>query len=147
MADVAFHDRDGFYYAVDVKTHRLDTRFNMPNLTSVRRLAEFYEDDRNVFITLIVQYRLEGTRVRVTGVHFVPIEFIAWECLRIGALGLGQIQIRNANRVQVERESSRGDWMLQLCDRVADYHRSESAKIEQQRQFFERLRTSWLARA
>jgi hypothetical protein len=45
MADLAFTDREGFYYVVDVKTHRLETQFNMPNLTSVERLARFYEDD------------------------------------------------------------------------------------------------------
>lgn len=39
MADIAFKDRDDFYYVVDVKTHREDTKFNMPNLTSVERLA------------------------------------------------------------------------------------------------------------
>jgi hypothetical protein len=47
MADLAFGDTDGLYYRVDVKSHRIDTKFNMPNLTSVERLARFYEDDRN----------------------------------------------------------------------------------------------------
>ena len=42
MADIAFTDVDGFYYVVDVKTHRADTKFNMPNLTSVDRLSRFY---------------------------------------------------------------------------------------------------------
>ena len=42
MADLAFRDQDDFYYVVDVKTHRLDTAFNMPNLTSVERLSRFY---------------------------------------------------------------------------------------------------------
>ena len=49
MADLAFTDKDGFYYVVDVKTHRLDTKFNMPNLTSVERLSRFYEEDVNYF--------------------------------------------------------------------------------------------------
>ena len=49
MADLAFTDRDGIYSVVDVKTHREDTRFNMPNLTSVERLTRFYESDANVF--------------------------------------------------------------------------------------------------
>lgn len=43
MADLAFEDDQGFYYVIDVKTHRLSTKFNMPNLTSVERLARFYE--------------------------------------------------------------------------------------------------------
>ena len=46
MADVAFTDIDGNYYLIDVKTHNTSTQFNMPNLTSVHRLARFYEDDR-----------------------------------------------------------------------------------------------------
>ena len=29
MADLAFEDKDGFYYVVDVKTHRTSTLFNM----------------------------------------------------------------------------------------------------------------------
>jgi len=54
MADLAFEDTDGFYYIVDVKTHRLSTKFNMPNLTSVERLSRFYEDDQNYFVVLMV---------------------------------------------------------------------------------------------
>jgi hypothetical protein len=41
MADLAFEDKDGLYYFVDVKTHRLSTKFNMPNLTSVERRDTF----------------------------------------------------------------------------------------------------------
>ena len=47
MADLAFKDKLANYYVVDVKTHREETAFNMPNLTSVDRLARFYEDDNN----------------------------------------------------------------------------------------------------
>jgi hypothetical protein len=144
MADIAFSDSDGFYYAVDVKTHRLDTKFNMPNLTSVRRIAEFYAEDSNVFVTLIIKYGLDTTKVRVSQVHFLPIEFISWRCLRIGALGLGQIQIRNANAIELVPGYARRDWMLELCDQVAAYHHSESVKIDRQRQFFERIHLSWL---
>ena len=101
MADLAFKDRDGLYYIVDVKTHRLDTKFNMPNLTSVERLARFYEDDANFFTVLMVSYGVEGTSAIVTDVKFVPIEFLGWDCLTIGALGWGQIQIANSNKITV----------------------------------------------
>ena len=37
MADVAFNDQDGLYYVVDVETHRLGKKSNLPNLTSVER--------------------------------------------------------------------------------------------------------------
>src|SRR5271157_1178395 len=58
MADLAFKDREGLYYVVDVKTHRTGTAFNMPNLTSVERLARFYEDDSNYFVLLVLHNNL-----------------------------------------------------------------------------------------
>ncbi len=61
MADLAFTDKDDFYYVVDVKTHRLDTKFNMPNLTSVERLSRFYEEDVNYFSILKIDYQIKGT--------------------------------------------------------------------------------------
>ncbi|HET7090792.1 MAG TPA: hypothetical protein VFL17_19340 [Anaerolineae bacterium] len=57
MADLAFTDRDGLYHVVDVKTHRLGTQFNMPNLTSVERLARFYEGDENYFVCVVREIR------------------------------------------------------------------------------------------
>jgi hypothetical protein len=58
MADLAFRDQKDLYYVVDVKTHRLETQFNMPNLTSVERLARFYEDDSNYYVILMVAYKV-----------------------------------------------------------------------------------------
>ena len=63
MADLAFNDIDGLYYVVDVKTHRTSTKFNMPNLTSIRRLSRFYEDDNNYFSLLLISYHLEETQI------------------------------------------------------------------------------------
>lgn len=116
MADLAFKDREGLYYIVDVKTHRTDTRFNMPNLTSVERLARFYEDDSNFFTVLLVSYGVEGVKAKVIDVTFVPIEFLGWDCLTIGALGWGQIQIVNSNVVTVNPGYSRKQWMLDFCN-------------------------------
>ena len=58
MADLAFTDIYNNYIIVDVKTHNLDTSFNMPNLTSVERLARFYEDDSNYFSVMIIEFFL-----------------------------------------------------------------------------------------
>ena len=101
MADLAFTDIEGIYSVVDVKTHREDTRFNMPNLTSVERLTRFYESDANVFALILIKYSIQGTSLTASDVTFAPIEFLDWDCLTIGALGWGQIQIANANQVRV----------------------------------------------
>lgn len=147
MADLAFRDAQGCYYIVDVKTHRTDTKFNMPNLTSVERLARFYEDDANYFVLLLVSYHIEDTKVAVTGVKFVPIEFLDWECLTIGALGWGQIQIANSNRVKINTNYSRKKWMLELCDVLLQFYPKEIAKIGLRIEHFEKVKEFWLKKA
>ena len=146
MADLAFTDPEGFYYVVDVKTHRTDTRFNMPNLTSVERLARFYQDDHNYFVLLIVSYTIEGTRLLVEDVKFVPVEFLQWDCLTIGALGWGQIQIANSNYINILPGYSRKSWMLELCDNVLEFYPAEIAKINERIGRFQHLRLFWEAK-
>ncbi len=143
MADLAFKDRDGFYYVIDVKTHREDTKFNMPNLTSVERLARFYEDDMNYFVLLFIKYQIAGTHAAISEVTFVPIEYLDWDCLTIGALGWGQIQIANSNHISVKSDYSRKAWMLQLCDIMLEFYPKEIGKIENRIEYFRRVRRCW----
>ena len=69
----------------------------MPNLTSVDRLTRFYESDANVFALMLISYSIQGTSLTASDIIFAPIEFLDWDCLTVGALGWGQIQIANAN--------------------------------------------------
>jgi hypothetical protein len=147
MADVAFTDSEGFYHVVDIKTHRLDTAFNMPNLTSVERLSRFYEDDRNYFDLLLIAYRVEDSDVRIENVQFTPIEHLEWSCLTIGALGWGQIQIANSNRVESNHSQTRRDWMIELCDTLLAFYPSEIAKIGLRIERFENIREYWVSRS
>ena len=143
MADVAFTDKDGFYYVVDVKTHRLDTKFNMPNLTSVERLSRFYEEDANYFSILKVDYEIDDVQAKIEKVTFAPIEFFDWSCLTIGALGWGQIQIADANVVNIVPGNSRKKWVLELCDAVLAFYPKEIGKINQRIAHFEKIRKIW----
>lgn len=144
MADLAFKDIDGYYYIIDVKSHRVSTNFNMPNLTSVERLARFYEDDMNYFVLLLVQYDLQGEHAVFSRVHFVPIEFLSWNCLTVGALGWGQIQIANSNNIIVNQQSSRKRWMLQLCEVMLEFYPKEIEKIGDRLRRFEEIKAYWL---
>jgi hypothetical protein len=146
MADLAFKDCDGQYYVVDVKTHREDTRFNMPNLTSVERLSRFYEDDTNYFVLLLVKYSLSGVHANVSEVTFVPIEFLSWDCLTIGALGWGQIQIANSNCILIDPHVGRKQWMLDLCNIMLDFYPKEIDKIYTRVEYFERVKKHWQAK-
>lgn len=146
MADLAFKDKYGFYYIVDVKTHRTDTKFNMPNLTSVERLARFYEDDTNYFTLLIISYHITETRAIVTNVHFTPIEFLGWDCLAIGALGWGQIQIANSNYITINSQYSRKNWMLELCNELLEFYPREITKIGRRIEYFKKIQAVWEAK-
>ena len=143
MADLAFTDTQGLFSIVDVKTHREDTTFNMPNLTSVQRLSRFYEDDNNVFSILLVKYLVENLDVEVSDVVFVPIEFLDWRCLTIGALGWGQIQIANSNEVLIREGFSRKQWMLQFCDVMDSFYPKEITKIHERVGKFSQVRELW----
>lgn len=144
MADLTFSDKDGLNYVVDVKTHRLETDFNMPNLVSVERLAKFYEDDNNYFVILMVKYEIQGIKVTVEKVHFLPIEFLDWNCLTVGALGWGQIQIANANNLIVNNFYSRKKWMQELCYKLLDFYPKEIEKIKKRIKRFEDVKEHWL---
>lgn len=146
MADLAFKDKVSNYCVVDVKTHREGTAFNMPNLTSVDRLARFYEDDSNYFVMLMIKYAVVGTKVTVQQVHFVPIEHLKWDCLTIGALGIGQIQIANSKHIEIDPRQKRRAWMLEFCDTMLAFYPKEIAKITKRIGKFEKVREFWLSK-
>ena len=143
MADLAFEDMSGNYYVVDIKTHNLDTKFNMPNLTSVERLARFYGDSKNYFTLLLVSYTIKGDQLQFTECLCIPIEYFDWQCLTLGALGWGQIQIADSNNVHVNTKNTRKKWMLQLCDALDLFYPNEIAKITRRIDYFRNIRAYW----
>jgi hypothetical protein len=146
MADVAFEDSARNYYVVDIKTHCLSTKFNMPNLVSVERLSRFYEEPTNYFSIMYVSYELRGANWVFTECKFIPIEYLDWSCLTIGALGWGQIQIANANVISV-RPQSRRQWMIELCNVMLDFYPREIGKIQNRVSHFEIIRERWLSKS
>ncbi len=143
MADLAFKDKEGFYCIVDVKTHRQETKFNMPALVSVERLARFYEDDANIFSIMMVKYKIIGNRVQADNVFFCPIEFLDWDHLTVGALGWGQIQIANSNTIDIRQGQSRKSWMLSLCDTMLEFYPKEILKTQERASRFNEVKSYW----
>lgn len=149
MEDMAFKDSDGNYYAVDVKTHNIDTDFNMPNLISVKRLATFYKnDDKNNFCILIVSYKVIDDKIEYQDCHFKKIESFDWSCLTLGALGWGQIQIANANNLRFNENNAitRKSWMLTLCDKLFVFYDEEISKIGERKTWFNSIKSYWEAK-
>ncbi len=143
MADFAFLDKNDFFIIVDSKTHREDTKFNMPNLTSVDRLSRFYEEDTNVFSILMVKYTIKNNKLKIKKIHFIPIEFLDWSCLTIGALGFGQIQIKNSNKIKINYNYSRKVWMLEFFEVLLNFYPKEIVKINSRIQLFEERKETW----
>ncbi len=143
MEDMAFTDNADCYFAIDTKTHNLGTLFNMPNLISVKRLANFYRNDTNFFCIFIVEYRVVGDAIEYTACHFKPIEAFSWDCLTLGALGWGQIQIANANRLVFNETIDRKTWMLQMCRYIEQFYDEEIGKINLRKTWFSEIRDFW----
>ncbi len=144
MEDMAFYDYSNCYFAIDAKTHNCQTVFNMPNLISVQRLAKFYRNDTNYFCILLVEYEIQNNAIWYKKCHFKPIEQFSWECLSLGALGWGQIQIANANRLKFQKTINRKAWMLQFFDLLSEFYDAEIGKIGQRKLFFDQEKEYWL---
>ena len=91
----------------------------------------------------MVRYSIDGTRVGVSEVIFSPIEFLDWDCLTVGALGWGQIQIADSKGVRLLDKFSRKQWMLQLCDVMAEFYPREITKTRDRISRFEAVRSYW----
>lgn len=142
MADFAFNDIYNNYIVVDVKTHNINTTFNMPNITSVERLSKFYsESDNNIFSLLMVSYN-ENTN-KFSEIYFIPIEHLDWDCLNIGALGSGQIQIANYNNKTINKSQTRKEWMLNMVDALKEFYPKEIDKIHERLKYFESIEKYW----
>ena len=60
-----------------------------------------------------------------------PIEWFDWECLRIGALGWGQLQFRSASHVRVNRSQTRKDWLRSFAAELREHYAKEENKIKE----------------
>ncbi len=137
MEDLSFQI-DVRYYAVDVKTHRDEPGFHMPNLTSVKRLMDFYDNDDNFFVVVMIKYRLtnDGRLERVTAI-VEPIEWFDWGCMRIGSLGWGQLQFRSASDIRINRDQSRKDWLWSFAEELREHYAGEVSKIKERVEYLE----------
>ena len=105
-----------------------------------------YELNTNVFSLIMIKYSVDGTKVIASDVTYTPIEFLDWECLTVGALGWGQIQIANSNNIILNNGYSRKKWMIQLCETMLDFYPKEILKIQDRIVRFENVKEHWESR-
>jgi len=111
---------DGVQVMVDVKTHNLNAEMSMPNLISMKKLRILLQDDTKALVYNIVSYTHDeeaGTySISIKDKQIIPIHHLNLDALGIGALGWGQLQIKNLKKVganlynttQTKEEFSKG---------------------------------------
>ncbi len=76
----------------------------------------------------------------------MPIEHLKRDCLTIGALGTGQIQIADSKRIEIDPSQTRRAWMLGFCDTVLAFYPRETAKITKRIGKYEKVKEFWLTK-
>jgi hypothetical protein len=115
---------------IDIKTHDSKAELSMPNLISISRLKKFYKNDKNLLLYVFVKYINFGHSIQILDVQVKSIEQLNWECLTIGNLGKGQLQVRNMNEISFQNHMTRNDWMERLSYDVVIYYQSLVNKIQ-----------------
>lgn len=118
----------------DVKSHFIQTEkgFSMPNLISVKRLKEVLENDLQTLSYIFIDYKRENGDVLIEDVHIKYIWELDWSILGIGALGKGQLQIKNANKQMIFTQDGKDAWFSILKKKVISFYKNELKKIEKE---------------
>ena len=66
-----------------------------------------------------------------------------WSCLTVGALGWGQIQIKNSNNIVISEQYTKKQWMLKLCYMLENFYPNEILKIGERIDYFKNVRKFW----
>jgi hypothetical protein len=118
----------------DVKTHFIQNTmgFSMPNLISVKRLKDVLENDLQTLSYVFIDYKRENGNVLIEDVHIKYIWELDWSILGIGALGKGQLQIKNANKALIFTNIGKDDWFEILKVKVIEFYKKEIIKINKE---------------
>jgi len=130
IEDVGLVTNDYDDVKIDIKTHDSESELSMPNLISISRLKKFYKNDRNLLLYVFVKYINYGHSIQILDVQVKSIEQLNWECLTIGNLGKGQLQVKNMDEISFQNYMTRNDWMERLSYDVVIYYQSLINKIQ-----------------
>jgi len=123
-------DLVSFY--IDPKTHDMNSGFSMPNLTSIDKIKKLFSSDKKELVYVSVKYKLENGWVNIVDIKV----FFIWELdvsiLGVGALGKGQLQIKNAKKDLVFTDKGKQKWYSDFKKLVQEYLRKQIIKINKQ---------------
>ena len=119
-------------YYIDPKTHDVNSDFSMPNLTSIEKIKKLFLNQNEELVYVFVSYRLQNAMINIVDIKV----FFLWELdvsiLGIGALGKGQLQIKNANNKLVFTSIGKDNWYKGFKKLVQEYLKKQIIKIKKQ---------------
>lgn len=122
----------GVLYYIDPKTHDTNSDFSMPNLTSIDKIKKLFSSNEQELIYVFVSYGLDNGMVVISDIKV----FFIWELdisiLGIGALGKGQLQIKNANNELVFTNKGKQEWFEDFKKLVHEYLKKQITKTNKQ---------------
>jgi hypothetical protein len=130
---------DGNINLFDTKSHFVQETdgFSMPNLISVKRLKDVLEDDSKTLSYVFIDYKRENGNVLIEDIHIKYIWELDWSILSIGALGKGQLQIKDANKELIFTDMGKDAWFEILKTKVMEFYTKQILKIEKEMKLWE----------
>jgi hypothetical protein len=131
IEDVTIFSKNVKYY-LDTKTRNIDAKFSMPNLTAIEKIKDLIENENEELIYIIVSYDIESNIVKIKD---VKVSFV-WEfdvkMLRIGNLGRGQLQIKNAKESLIFTDKGKKEWFSDVKILAQDFFKKQIIKLNKQ---------------
>lgn len=123
---------NGIKFYIDPKTHDENSDFSMPNLTSIEKIKKLFSSTCEELIYVFVTYGLDSNIVLIRDIKV----FFIWELdiniLGVGALGKGQLQIKNANEPIVITNEGKISWYENFKLLVKKFLEKQKNKIDKQ---------------
>lgn len=120
---------------VDIKTHFVQETegFSMPNLISVDKLRKILSDEKLALAYVFIDYTRDAQGyVSIEKVEVKYVWELDWSMLGIGALGKGQLQIKNANKELVFTDIAKQEWLEILRSKVSEFYVRQIEKIKRE---------------
>lgn len=124
---------EGVTYMLDPKSHNIDSEFSMPNLSSISRIKKLFDNNKKEMMYVFVDYKIDEQVVRIEKIKVLFLWELDMSMLGIGALGKGQLQIKNLNKELVITNEGKKVWYGKLKTEVKDYLAKQIKKIEKQK--------------
>ena len=110
---------------INIKTTDIDKDFHMPNLISADNLWKIFSKNENFYLM-----RLFHSNGKITHKEFWDIRDIHWDNLQLGALGSGQLQLKNGLNPITTSVTDHDTWMKDWRNKMISFYEKEQIKIE-----------------